>query len=105
MPIPVNVITYASRPLSTQIAITFANADLDFAKQIADMLERISYIDECDTLGRKVDRKDIHKVIYMSRFLSFPFLLSHKQPILIIFRLSYPCTKKYWSFTTLPLIY
>ncbi|KAJ5212655.1 uncharacterized protein N7498_004301 [Penicillium cinerascens] len=47
----------------TAIAITFANADLDFAKQIADMLERISYIDECDTLGRKVDRKDIHQAL------------------------------------------
>ncbi|KAJ6019002.1 hypothetical protein N7522_001069 [Penicillium canescens] len=47
----------------TAIAITFANSDLDFAKQIAEMLERISYIDECDTLGRKVDRKDIHKAL------------------------------------------
>jgi hypothetical protein len=27
------------------------------------MLEQISYIDDCDTLGQKADRKDIHKVI------------------------------------------
>ncbi|KAJ5934388.1 hypothetical protein N7466_003935 [Penicillium verhagenii] len=47
----------------TAIAITFANADLEFAKQIADMLKRISFIDECDTLGRKVGRKDIHKAL------------------------------------------
>ncbi|EAW17209.1 uncharacterized protein NFIA_005720 [Aspergillus fischeri NRRL 181] len=35
----------------TAIAISFATADLDFAKQIAEMLEKISYIDDCDTLG------------------------------------------------------
>lgn len=47
----------------TQIAISFATADLDFARQIADMLEKLSYIDDCDTLGQKADRKDIHKVL------------------------------------------
>jgi hypothetical protein len=26
------------------------------------MLERISYIDECDTLGQKAEEKKIHKV-------------------------------------------
>ncbi|PYH50973.1 uncharacterized protein BO96DRAFT_292678, partial [Aspergillus niger CBS 101883] len=35
----------------TAIAISFATADLDFARQIADMLEKLSYIDDCDTLG------------------------------------------------------
>jgi hypothetical protein len=30
------------------------------------MLEQISYIDDCDTLGQKADKKDIHKVT--SRF-------------------------------------
>lgn len=49
----------------TAIAISFATADLDFAKQVAEMLEKISYIDDCDTLGRKSDRKDIHKVLVM----------------------------------------
>ncbi|KAG2002730.1 hypothetical protein GB937_009603 [Aspergillus fischeri] len=49
----------------TAIAISFTTADLDFAKQIAEMLEKISYIDDCDTLGRKSDRKDIHKVLVM----------------------------------------
>ncbi len=28
------------------------------------MLEQISYIDDCDTLGQKADNKDIHKVIH-----------------------------------------
>ncbi|KAJ5289958.1 Protein of unknown function DUF3468 [Penicillium atrosanguineum] len=49
----------------TAIAITFANANTNFAKQIAEMLQGISYIDECDTLGRKVDRKDIHKALVL----------------------------------------
>jgi hypothetical protein len=78
MTISVNIVTYISQLICKQIAITFANADLDFAKQIGEMLEGISYIDECDTMGRKVDRKDIHKVNYMLCFLSFSFLPSHK---------------------------
>ena len=45
-----------------QIAISFATADLDFAKQIVAMLKQIAYIDDCDTLGQKADRNDIHKV-------------------------------------------
>ncbi|KAB8212932.1 hypothetical protein BDV33DRAFT_210698 [Aspergillus novoparasiticus] len=49
----------------TAIAISFATADLDFAKQIAEMLEKISYIDDCDTLGQRTDRKDIHKALVM----------------------------------------
>ncbi|KAI2924476.1 hypothetical protein CBS147371_938 [Aspergillus niger] len=49
----------------TAIAISFATADLDFARQIADMLEKLSYIDDCDTLGQKADRKDIHKALVM----------------------------------------
>lgn len=28
------------------------------------MLEQISYIDDCDTLGRKANKMDIHKVIF-----------------------------------------
>jgi hypothetical protein len=46
-----------------------ATADLDFAKQIGDMLEQISYIDDCDTLGQKSDKEDIHKVIYEESFV------------------------------------
>ncbi|GKZ25938.1 hypothetical protein AbraIFM66951_002452 [Aspergillus brasiliensis] len=49
----------------TAIAISLATADLDFARQIADMLEKLSYIDDCDTLGQKADRKDIHKALVM----------------------------------------
>lgn len=58
-----------------QIAISFASADLDFAKQIAEMLEQISYIDDCDTLGQKTDRKDIHKVVYSELFSSLSNVL------------------------------
>ncbi|OKL57502.1 hypothetical protein UA08_06898 [Talaromyces atroroseus] len=50
---------------SAQIAISFATADANFANQIAEMLEQISYIDECDTLGQKADRKDIHKALVL----------------------------------------
>ncbi|KAL2861005.1 uncharacterized protein BJX67DRAFT_367453 [Aspergillus lucknowensis] len=49
----------------TAIAISFATADLGFAKQIGDMLVQISYIDDCDTLGQKTERKDIHKALVM----------------------------------------
>ncbi|MCJ1435357.1 hypothetical protein MMC27_004729 [Xylographa pallens] len=47
----------------TAIAISFASADLEFAKQIGEMLEQISYIDDCDTLGQKTNKKDIHKAL------------------------------------------
>ena len=46
------------------MAISFATADLEFAKQIGEMLEQIFYIDDCDTLGQKANKIDIHKVIY-----------------------------------------
>ncbi|KAF2703360.1 hypothetical protein K504DRAFT_495505 [Pleomassaria siparia CBS 279.74] len=45
----------------TAIAISFATADLEFAKQIGEMLKQISYIDDCDTLGQRVNKTDIHK--------------------------------------------
>ncbi|KAI6778961.1 Vegetative incompatibility protein HET-E-like protein [Emericellopsis cladophorae] len=45
------------------IAISMASADLDFAKQIGDMLEQISYIDDCDTLGQKSHKQDIHEAL------------------------------------------
>ncbi|KAL5371373.1 hypothetical protein DPSP01_014309 [Paraphaeosphaeria sporulosa] len=47
----------------TAIAITFATADLEFARQIGDMLEQISYIDDCDTLGQRTNKSDIHKAL------------------------------------------
>ncbi|CAH0044534.1 unnamed protein product [Clonostachys solani] len=47
----------------TAIAITFATADREFAKQIGEMLEQISYIDDCDTLGQQSDKQDIHKAL------------------------------------------
>lgn len=34
------------------------------------MLERISYIDDCDTLGQKANTTDIHKVICIVIFRS-----------------------------------
>ncbi|KAH6646799.1 hypothetical protein BKA67DRAFT_525676 [Truncatella angustata] len=45
---------------ATAIAISISTADEEFAKQIGDMLERISYIDDCDTLGQKSDNSYIH---------------------------------------------
>ncbi|KAJ5612711.1 hypothetical protein N7510_005905 [Penicillium lagena] len=47
----------------TAIAISIATADLEFARQIAEMLEQISWIDGCDTLGQKANRRDIHKAL------------------------------------------
>ncbi|KAK3897898.1 hypothetical protein C8A05DRAFT_38527 [Staphylotrichum tortipilum] len=49
----------------TAIAISLATADAAFAKQIGDMLEQLSYIDDCDTLGQKTDKKDIHKALVL----------------------------------------
>ncbi|KAL4412143.1 ankyrin repeat protein [Colletotrichum abscissum] len=47
----------------TAVAISISTADLEFAKKIGEMLEQISYIDDCDTLGQKEDRADIHKAL------------------------------------------
>ncbi|KAF3401577.1 hypothetical protein F1880_009990 [Penicillium rolfsii] len=47
----------------TAIAISFANADSNFAGQLETMLLRISYIDACDTLGQKAEEKKIHKAL------------------------------------------
>lgn len=49
----------------TAIAIIFSTADLEFAKQIGEMLEQIAYIDDCDTLGQKADKEDIHKALVL----------------------------------------
>ncbi|KAJ4176473.1 hypothetical protein NW767_015434 [Fusarium falciforme] len=47
----------------TAVAISISTADLEFAKKIGEMLEQISYIDDCDTLGQKEDRADIHRAL------------------------------------------
>jgi hypothetical protein len=39
------------------------------------MLEQISYIDDCDTLGQKVNKVDIHKVICIVFFQSLSDIL------------------------------
>ncbi|KAH8695691.1 hypothetical protein BGW36DRAFT_429550 [Talaromyces proteolyticus] len=49
----------------TTIIISFATADADFASQITEMRDQISYIDDCDTLGQKVNKKDIHKALVL----------------------------------------
>ncbi|KAM7189105.1 hypothetical protein V8F33_010226 [Rhypophila sp. PSN 637] len=49
----------------TAIAISFSTADLAFAKQIGEMLEQLSYIDDCDTLGQKAHKGDIHKALVL----------------------------------------
>ena len=56
-------LAYRPRTAHTQIAISFSTADLDFAKQIGEMLEQLSYIDDCDTLGQRTNKEDIHQVI------------------------------------------
>lgn len=67
-----------------QIAISFATADLEFARQIGEMLEQISYIDDCDTLGQRINKTDIHKVIKMTI----------SDVLLILFRRSFVCIRK-----------
>ncbi|KAK0740597.1 hypothetical protein B0T18DRAFT_212785 [Schizothecium vesticola] len=47
----------------TAIAISFSTADLDFAKKIGEMLEQLSYIDDCDTLGQRTKKGDIYNVM------------------------------------------
>ncbi|KAJ5469732.1 hypothetical protein N7539_009350 [Penicillium diatomitis] len=49
----------------TAIAISFANSDSDFADKLESMLTHISYIDECDTLGRKAEEKKIHRALVL----------------------------------------
>jgi hypothetical protein len=58
------------------------------------MLDHISYIDECDTLGRKAEEKKIHKVYSKN-------LAHHLSPANLtrLHRHSYQCTKKFWSST------
>ncbi|KAJ5066005.1 hypothetical protein J3E74DRAFT_169337, partial [Bipolaris maydis] len=46
----------------TAIAITLATTDLEFAKQISEMLKQISYINNCDTLRQRVNKTNIHEV-------------------------------------------
>ncbi|KAG4282239.1 hypothetical protein FPRO04_13360 [Fusarium proliferatum] len=47
----------------TAVAISISTADLEFAKKIGEMLEQISYIDDCDTLGQREGRTDIHRAL------------------------------------------
>lgn len=54
--------TWTDQITYIQLAISISTADLEFAKKIGEMLEQISYIDDCDTLGQREDRADIHRV-------------------------------------------
>ncbi|KAF4512779.1 hypothetical protein G6O67_000119 [Ophiocordyceps sinensis] len=49
----------------TAIAISFSTANLEFAKQIGEMLEQLSYIDDCDTLGQRTGKTDIHQALVL----------------------------------------
>ncbi|KAH7360505.1 hypothetical protein BKA65DRAFT_577265 [Rhexocercosporidium sp. MPI-PUGE-AT-0058] len=62
---PTTATVFAVVKSITAIAISFATADIEFAKQIGQMLEQISYIDDCDTLGQKTNRLDIHKALVL----------------------------------------
>ncbi|KAI7326164.1 hypothetical protein KC326_g350 [Hortaea werneckii] len=46
----------------TAMAITLAGTKPDLAESVAAMLEQMSYIDDCDTLGQKANRLDIHQL-------------------------------------------
>jgi hypothetical protein len=45
------------------MAIGIASADEKFAESIASMLHRMSYIDNCDTLGQRANDSNIHEVM------------------------------------------
>ncbi|KAI7552573.1 hypothetical protein KC331_g1796 [Hortaea werneckii] len=47
----------------TAMAITLAGTKPDLAESVAAMLEQMSYIDDCDTLGQKANRLDIHQAL------------------------------------------
>ncbi|KAK4042994.1 hypothetical protein C8A01DRAFT_44062 [Parachaetomium inaequale] len=49
----------------TAIAISLSTADINFAKQIGEMLEQLSYLDDCDMLGQKANKEDIHKALVL----------------------------------------
>ena len=57
------------------------------------MLEQISYIDDCDTLGQKANKKDIHEVIHSERFELFltfsQALVSVYQKILEFYKVAF----------------
>ncbi|KAF5873600.1 putative ankyrin repeat protein [Botrytis fragariae] len=67
----------------TAIAISISNADLNFAKQIGQMLEQLSYIDDCDTLGQKTKKIDIHKVVCCMPFES---LFNSLQALVLVYQ-------------------
>ncbi|RMY90838.1 hypothetical protein D0861_03411 [Hortaea werneckii] len=46
----------------TAMAITLASTKPDLTESVAAMLEQMSYIDDCDTLGQKANRLDIHQL-------------------------------------------
>ncbi|EEA22900.1 hypothetical protein TMatcc_001762 [Talaromyces marneffei ATCC 18224] len=47
----------------TEIIISLAEVKTEFAAKIKDMHERISYIDDCDTLGQKTNGQNIHTAL------------------------------------------
>ncbi|KND93213.1 hypothetical protein TOPH_02393 [Tolypocladium ophioglossoides CBS 100239] len=49
----------------TAIAITFSTADVEFAKQIGEMLRQLAYIDECDALDQRNEGPSIHKALVL----------------------------------------
>ncbi|XP_044721118.1 NACHT domain protein [Hirsutella rhossiliensis] len=49
----------------TAIAISISTADIEFAKKIGEMLDQLSYIDDCDTLGQRSNKVDIHKALVL----------------------------------------
>lgn len=56
------VVAFEALTSPIQIAISISTADIEFAKRIGEMLDHLSYIDDCDTLGQRSNKADIHKV-------------------------------------------
>ncbi|KAM0248467.1 hypothetical protein ACHAP5_003413 [Fusarium lateritium] len=71
----------------TAAAISISTADLEFAKRIGDMLEQISYIDDCDIVGQKGDRADALVLVYqklLEFYVSAHRFLSKKRTRLVL---------------------
>ena len=47
------------------------------------MLEQLSYIDDCDTLGQKTNKIDIHKVVHC---VSFESLFNSLQALVLVYQ-------------------
>jgi hypothetical protein len=86
---------------SQKVAIGICGAEDSMNSDIVAMLEHIAIIDECDTLGQKLEtRKTVHKVC---AYACFTHLLAVLE-LTIVFRRWFQCTRTWSSFTSQHLI-